>query len=86
MGEIAGLLNTVITVVEVIVFIRIILSWVPGASNRNEFVRLVYSITEPLLAPFRMIVPLGRMGGIDVSPIILFLVLGLLKQLIGMLF
>lgn len=51
---------------------------------RNELVRSVWnflnSITEPLLRPIRRILP--NLGGIDVSPIILLLLLFLIEDII----
>jgi YggT family protein len=40
----------------------------------------VHQITEPLLAPARRLLP--PMGGLDFSPIIVFLVLGLLERML----
>lgn len=48
------------------IFIRVILSWVnPGAYN--PLVALIDSLTEPVLRPFRRLLP--SLGGIDLSPI-----------------
>ncbi|MCF8984930.1 YggT family protein [Pseudomonas syringae] len=59
--------------------ISVILSWVaPGSHNPGA--ELVNQICEPALAPFRKIVP--NMGGLDISPILAFLVLKLLDMLV----
>ena len=59
--------------------ISVILSWVaPGSHNPGA--ELVNQICEPALAPFRKIVP--NLGGLDISPIIAFLVLKLLDMLV----
>ncbi|GFZ59078.1 YGGT family protein [Pseudomonas amygdali pv. eriobotryae] len=59
--------------------ISVILSWVaPG--NSNPGAELVNQICEPALAPFRRIVP--NLGGLDISPILAFLVLKLLDMLV----
>lgn len=48
------------------IFIRVILSWVnPG--GYNPIIALIDSLTEPVLRPFRRLVP--SLGGIDLSPI-----------------
>ncbi len=48
----------------------IILSWVaPG--SRNPVVYLLYQLTEPVMAPFRRLLP--AMGGLDLSPIFVFI-------------
>ncbi|EKG43332.1 hypothetical protein Pav013_0347 [Pseudomonas syringae pv. avellanae str. ISPaVe013] len=59
--------------------ISVILSWVaPGSHNPGA--ELVNQICEPALAPFRKIVP--NLGGLDISPILVFLVLKLLDMLV----
>ncbi|SMS12463.1 YggT family protein [Pseudomonas viridiflava] len=59
--------------------ISVILSWVAPGSN-NPGAELVNQICEPALAPFRRIVP--NLGGLDISPILAFLVLKLLDMLV----
>jgi len=44
-------------------------------------VQFIYRVTEPILAPFRIILPLGGMG-LDLSPIIVFFLLNLLQRAI----
>lgn len=57
--------------------ISVILSWVaPGSHNPGA--ELVQQITEPVLAPFRRIVP--NLGGLDISPIFAFIALQLLQS------
>jgi len=52
--------------------IRIILSWVaPG--NYNPITALLTTLSEPILRPFRRIVP--SFGGLDISPIFAILLL-----------
>ena len=57
--------------------ISVILSWVaPGSHNPGA--ELVGQITEPVLAPFRRIIP--NLGGLDISPIFAFIVIQLLQS------
>ncbi|RON18969.1 MULTISPECIES: YggT family protein [Pseudomonas] len=57
--------------------ISVILSWVaPGSHNPGA--ELVAQITEPVLAPFRKIIP--NLGGLDISPIFAFIVIQLLQS------
>ena len=59
--------------------ISVILSWVaPGSHNPGA--ELVNQICEPVLAPFRKILP--SLGGLDISPILAFMVLKLLDMLV----
>jgi YggT family protein len=57
--------------------ISVILSWVaPGSHNPGA--ELVAQITEPVLAPFRRMIP--NLGGLDISPIFAFIVIQLLQS------
>jgi YggT family protein len=61
------------------ILIGIIAGWIaPG--NYHPALTLVHQITEPLLAPARRLLP--PMGGLDFSPIIVFLVLGVLERML----
>jgi YggT family protein len=67
--------------------ITAVLSWLSfgGVINtRNRFVYIVsdflYRITEPALRPIRRIIPL--IGGIDLSPVILILIIYFLRSLL----
>jgi YggT family protein len=64
-----------------------VISWLVAfnvINTRNDFVRAVwdflYRVTEPALRPIRNILP--NLGGIDVSPIILLLIIFFIQQLI----
>ena len=59
--------------------VSVILSWVaPGSYNPGA--QLVNQICEPLLAPFRKIMP--NLGGLDISPIFAFIALNLVDMLV----
>lgn len=80
-------LNSVLTILHYILLARIILAWIPSRPGGllADITEVVYSITEPLLAPIRKIVPPIAMGAgyLDLSPIIFIMLLILLR---GMLF
>lgn len=59
------------------VIIRALLSWV-SPDPYNPIVQFIERVTEPLLAPFRMLVPSYRIG-IDLSPFFAILFLYFLK-------
>jgi YggT family protein len=48
----------------------IILSWV-AAGSQNPVIYLLHQLTEPVMAPFRRLLP--PMGGMDFSPILVFI-------------
>ncbi len=52
---------------SIVIIIGALLSWV-SPDPYNPVVQAIYGISEPLLAPFRRLIP--NLGGIDISPII----------------
>lgn len=63
----------------VILMVRIILSFIQH-DPYHPVIRVVYDISEPILAPFRRLMP--DVGGIDFSPIVAFLALELVRRLV----
>lgn len=59
--------------------VSVILSWV-APQTHNPAAELVNQICEPLLAPFRRILP--NLGGLDLSPIFAFIVINLLDRFV----
>ena len=64
-----------------------ILSWLVAfnvVNARNQFVHMVgdflYRVTEPVLRPIRNLMP--NLGGIDLSPVIVILLIILIKDII----
>lgn len=72
------IIGGVIDVVVVLIIVDVIASWIPPL-NRHPFIHDLRRVTDPVLRPFRMIVPPERLG-IDVSPILAILVLQLLAR------
>jgi YggT family protein len=75
---IINIINIVFRIYSYLILARIFLSWLP-VDRSNPIIRLIYQVTEPILAPFRVVIPLGGMG-IDLSPIIVFFLLNLLRS------
>jgi YggT family protein len=72
-----GIFSLFLKVLFYAMIISVILSWVaPG--SRSPAAELVTQITEPVLAPFRRIIP--NLGGLDISPIFAFIALQLLQS------
>lgn len=65
-----------------IIFGSIILSWVTVFTNtRSPFIDVVWQLAEPLLAPFRRILP--NTGPLDFSPIVALLAIYIAEQLMA---
>jgi YggT family protein len=63
-----------------LLFARIIISWLPH-NPRNAIIRLLYEGTEPILSPFRKIMPKSSLP-VDLSPLIALIVLQVLRHAI----
>ncbi|MDR1840396.1 MAG: YggT family protein [Holophagales bacterium] len=62
-----------------LVFIGAVMSWFPGGRS-SVVAKMIHSITNPLLLPFRAIIP--PIGGIDLSPLLAILLLSFLQRLL----
>lgn len=70
----ADLLQLTLWVFIIAIFIRVILSWVsPYAARQHPAVGLLNNLTDPLMRPARRMIP--PMGGLDLSPIVVFILL-----------
>lgn len=65
---------------QLILLARVLMSWIPNLDYSNPIVRFLHQATEPVLAPIRSALP--PMGGIDLSPLVVFLGISILMQLL----
>lgn len=85
-----ALLELVATVIQLymwLIIIQVILSWLVAfnvVNTSNRFIYLVgdflYRVTEPALGPIRRFLP--NLGGIDLSPLVLILLLAFVQNLL----
>jgi YggT family protein len=85
-----AILDIVLLVLQIYIWMLIaaaVLSWLVAfnvVNTRNPVVAMIgdflYRLTEPLLRPIRSMLP--NLGGIDVSPVILILLILLLENVI----
>ena len=73
----ATILDYVLTIANWLVIIRALISWV-SPDPYNPVVRFLCRTTEPMLAPFRRIMP-AYTTGLDFSPIFVLIVIWFLK-------
>jgi len=76
---IVNFLQLLVGVLMLLVFARVIVSWVAPMGG-GGLIAFIYQATEPILAPIRRIVP--PTGGLDWAPLIAMLVLGLLLRVV----
>ncbi len=74
------LLYSVLNLYELVIFARVILSWV-NADPYNPIVRFIYNITEPVLSPIRQLLPTARIG-LDFSPFVVILIIQLIQRVL----
>jgi YggT family protein len=85
-----ALLNVILLALQLYTYLIVasaILSWLVAfnvVNTRNDFVRSIWNfldaVTEPVLRPIRNILP--NLGGVDISPIILILLIIFVQNLI----
>jgi YggT family protein len=79
-GNLASLINFFLTILSFAIIGRALLSWFdPGF--RTPVGRIIYDITEPVIAPIRRVVP--SLGMFDISPIVALLLIRLLATLLN---
>ncbi len=64
----------ILSVIKWLVIIAAVISWV-SPDPRNPIVQFLYRTTEPILRPFRRLLPPARTGGIDLSAILVILLI-----------
>ncbi len=79
LAAVAQVLDVCLTLFYWLIIIRALISWV-NPDPYNPIVRMLHSITEPILYPIRRILPFTLNLGIDISPIIAILALMFLKS------
>ena len=87
MIELLQFISYLLTIYIYIVIAMVIFSWLIAfnvVNTRNPvvhmIVELLYRLTEPVLRPIRNLLP--NMGGIDISPIVLFLIILFIQSVI----
>src|SRR5688572_18038841 len=90
----------ILSVLEWTVLIWVILSWILFFTSQTSFRwrrktafnilfqlnEIFTRVTSPILKPFRRLLPPWRTGGIDVSPILMFLAILFLRRFLILLF
>lgn len=75
----ARVVDILLTVYYWLILIRAVISWV-SPDPFNPVVQFLVKSTEPVLEPIRRIIPAGLRFGIDISPLIAFLIIVFLRS------
>jgi len=78
-SDLASLINFFLTILSVAIIGRALLSWF-DPSFKTAIGKILYDITEPIIAPIRRIIP--SLGMFDISPIVALLLIRLLASLL----
>ena len=73
-------INVLAGALTLVIFVRVILSWIPNARLPFGLGDFVFGVSEPILAPIRRAMPF--LGGIDFSPFIALLVIQLVSSVL----
>ena len=79
LASVARLLEVALTIFYWLMLVRCLISWV-NPDPYNSLVQFLYKVTEPVLAPLRRLIPVTWGIGIDLSPLIAFLLLLFLQS------
>jgi YggT family protein len=85
MVAVLDVLFAILSVIQWLVIIAAVISWV-NPDPRNSIVQFLYRSTEPILRPFRRLLPPGRTGGIDFSPLLVILAIIFIRTFLSRLF
>lgn len=79
LSSVLGLVSQAIMLFVFAILIRIILSWFAGGAY-NPAIAILDALTEPVLRPFRRLIP--PIGGFDISPIFPIILLSALNIIV----
>jgi YggT family protein len=85
--DVASYVNTLFLVYFVLIFIRILLSWIPRVPYYrwlDAVLGFVREVTDPYLNVFRRFIPAVRLGGgaLDLSPMVAIFVLVIVQGIV----
>jgi YggT family protein len=84
MGLLLAAIDILLRIIEILIIIRIILSWLP-MQRTGPIMNILYQLTEPILGPIRNLISRSSIGNnmmLDISPIIAFLLISVIRNII----
>ena len=67
-------------IIKFLIIARVFLSWVP-INVIYKVKQFIYDLTEPLMSPFRSLIPAHKIG-FDLSPMLVLLLLQILQNIL----
>ena len=77
---ISYIVSIIFRIVYLIILTVVILSWIPIFDVRKQPIAALVKLYDYIMAPFKAIIP--PIGALDFSPLIAFIVLQIMEQLI----
>jgi YggT family protein len=74
MMELVGIVMNLLHIYSFIIIAAALITWVQP-NPYNPIVRFLRRVTEPVLRPVRGLVPPEKLGGLDISPLIVLVVI-----------
>ena len=75
-----SIINNIFNLLQLLIMVRVVLSWIDH-DPYNQFIKLLYVITDTILEPIRDFIPL-QTSGIDFTPMVAFVLLGFIKNIL----
>lgn len=79
LGLVVNIVDAVFWILELLIFVRVMISWFP-VSPFNPWIRRLRRIVDPILSPFRRVLP--GFSGVDFSPLLALAALYVLQRVI----
>ncbi|MDD4496485.1 MAG: YggT family protein [Eubacteriales bacterium] len=80
---VARAIDILLSIIETLIFIRVIISWLP-INRDSTIIRVLYMATEPILGPIRQLISKSSFGAnmmFDFSPIIVLLLISVIRTI-----
>ncbi len=75
------IVQATVLVLTLLIIARALLSWFPNVDPRNPAVEFLITVTEPILAPIRAVMP--RLGFIDLTPMVAIILLNVIGRIVA---
>jgi YggT family protein len=76
---------TLLKILQMLILVRVVMSWVVSPASRNPLVEFVRAVTDPILRPIQAVLP--NTGPLDLSPMVaIFLIYFLQSFVSGMVY
>jgi YggT family protein len=76
----AEIVSATTLVLTLLIIARALLSWFPNIDPSNPAVEFLFTVTEPILAPIRAVMP--RLGFLDLTPMVAIILLNVIGRVL----